>query len=61
LQSILLGTTLVAIAIVWLGALVLLIGRIRSALASSAGFLKLANRVAAFTFVGLACLVLVER
>jgi threonine/homoserine/homoserine lactone efflux protein len=61
LQSILLGTTLVGIAIVWLGALVLLIGRIRPALASSAGFLKLVNRLAAFIFVGLACLVLVER
>lgn len=61
LQSIILGTTLVGIAILWLGALVLPISRIRSAVASSAGFLKMANRLAALTFAGLACLVLVER
>ena len=61
LQSVLLGATLVGIAIVWLGALVLLVGRIRTAVASSASFLKLANRLSALAFVGLACLVFVER
>jgi threonine/homoserine/homoserine lactone efflux protein len=61
LQSVLLGATLVGIAIVWLGALVLLVGQIRSTVASSTGFLKVANRLAALAFVALACLVFVER
>lgn len=61
LQSVVLGMTLVGIAIVWLGVLVLLFDHVRSAVASSAGFLKMANRLAALIFVGLACrLVLVN-
>lgn len=55
LQSLLLGATLAAMAIVWIGVLVLLVGRFRSAVASSTTFLKLANRLAAVTFFGLAC------
>jgi threonine/homoserine/homoserine lactone efflux protein len=54
-QSLLLGVTLAGMAIAWIGALVLLAGRFRSAVASSTTFLKLANRLAAVTFLGLAC------
>lgn len=55
LQSLILGITLAGMAVIWLGTLVLLVGRFRSAVASSTAFLKLANRLAAVTFFGLAC------
>lgn len=62
LQSLVLGGTLAAMAIVWIGILVFLVGRFRSAVASNETFLKFANRLAAVTFVGLACrLALQER
>lgn len=59
-QSLLLGATLAGMAIVWLGSLVLLTGRFRSAVASSTTILKLANRLAAITFFGLACRLAVQ-
>lgn len=60
LQSIILGATLAGMAIVWIGVLVLLVGSFRSAVASSTTFLKLANRLAAITFFGLACRLAVQ-
>ena len=54
LQSFVLGTTLAGIAIIWIAGLVLLVGRFRSTVASSKPFLKVANRLAAVTFFGLA-------
>ena len=55
LQSLALGATLAGMAIAWIAVLVLLVGRFRSRVASSAPFLKLTNRLAAATFFGLAC------
>lgn len=55
LQSVVLGATLAGMAIVWIGGLVLVFARFRSALAANRTFLRLANRVAAATFLGLAC------
>lgn len=55
LQSAILGVTLAGMALVWIGALVLLVGRFRAAAASSQTFLRWANRLAAATFFGLAC------
>jgi threonine/homoserine/homoserine lactone efflux protein len=60
MQSFILGATLAGMAIVWIGMLVLLMGRFRSAVASSTTFLKLANRLAAVTFFGLACRLAVQ-
>jgi threonine/homoserine/homoserine lactone efflux protein len=60
LQSLVLGVTLASMAVIWIGALVLLVGRFRSAVASSTTFLKLANRLAAVTFFGLACRLAVQ-
>jgi threonine/homoserine/homoserine lactone efflux protein len=54
-QSLVLGATLAGMAVIWIGALVLLVGRFRSAVASSTTFLRLANRLAAVAFLGLAC------
>lgn len=59
-QSFILGVTLAGMAILWVGALVLVTGRFRSAVASSTTFLKLANRLAAVTFLGLACRLAVQ-
>jgi len=59
-QSLILGVTLAGMAILWIGALVLLVGRFRWAVASSTTFLKLANRLAAVTFFGLACRLAVQ-
>ncbi len=59
-QSCILGVTLAVMAILWIGALVLLVGSFRSAVASSTTFLKLANRLAAITFFGLACRLAVQ-
>lgn len=53
-QSIVLGLTLAAMAVAWVGMLVLLVGRARATVASNPLFLKLANRLAALAFVGLA-------
>jgi threonine/homoserine/homoserine lactone efflux protein len=60
LQSFILGATLGGMAIVWMGTLVLIVGRFRSAVASSTTFLSLANRLAAVAFFGLACRVAVQ-
>lgn len=54
LQSLVLGLTLAVMAIVWIGTLVFLVGHFRSVVSSSTTFRKLANRLAAATFVGLA-------
>lgn len=59
-QSLLLGVTLGAMAILWIGGLVVLAGRFRSILAENKLFLKIANKVAAITFFGLACRLAVE-
>ena len=59
-QSFVLGTTLAAMACLWIGLLVVVVGRFREAVAGSAGLLKAANRLAAMTFLGLACRLAVE-
>lgn len=60
LQSLALGLTLALMAVAWIGLMVLLVGRFRSAVAQNTTFLKLANRLAAVTFVGLACRLVAE-
>lgn len=60
LQSFILGVTLAGMAIIWLGAVVFVVGRFRSIVAGSTTFLKLANRLAAVTFFGLACRLAVQ-
>ena len=59
-QSLVLGTTLAVMAIAWIGLLVVMVGRFRTAVGSSPTFLKLANRLAAVTFFGLACRLAVQ-
>lgn len=54
MQSLILGTTLAGMAIMWIGILVILTGRFRSIVARSKTFRKLANRLAAITLVALA-------
>ena len=54
-QSLVLGATLAAMAVVWIGMMVLIVGRFRKAVGSNTVFLKFANRLAAVTFIGLAC------
>jgi threonine/homoserine/homoserine lactone efflux protein len=61
LQSLVLGLTLAGMATAWLGMLVVVIGRARNALTANALFLKVARRLAAATFVGLACKLATER
>jgi threonine/homoserine/homoserine lactone efflux protein len=60
LQSFLLGATLACMAIVGIGAFVLAVDRFRSLVAGSRKFLKVANRLAAVTFFGLAYRLAVE-
>jgi len=60
LQSFLLGLTLAFMAVAWIGFVVVVVGRFRSALASNTSFLKFANRLAAVTFFGLAYRLAVE-
>ena len=60
LQSLVLGSTLAIMAAAWIGIVVVLVGRFRAAVAASTTFLKLANRLAAATFVGLAYRLAVE-
>lgn len=60
MQSFLLGATLAGMAVVGIGAFVLVVGRFRSLVAGSTRFLKVANRLAAVTFFGLACRLAVE-
>jgi threonine/homoserine/homoserine lactone efflux protein len=55
LQSAVLGFTLAAMAVLWIGVLVVMVGRFRAVVASRRTFLKLTNRLAAVTFFGLAC------
>ncbi len=59
-QSLVLGTTLAAMALLWIGLIVVVVGQFRTAVASSARFLALANRLAAVTFFGLACRLAVQ-
>ena len=60
LQSFVLGATLAGMAMVWLGTVALVVGRFRSIVAGSTTFLKMANRLAAVTFFGLACRLAVQ-
>ena len=59
-QSFILGTTLAVMAVAWMGFIVIAVGRFRTAVATSPTFLKLANRLACVTFVGLACRLAVQ-
>ena len=60
MQSLVLGLTLAFMAVAWIGLVVIVVGRFRAAIASSTLFLKLANRLAAVTFAGLACRLALE-
>ena len=60
LQSATLGATLAVMALAWIGLMVVLVGRFRTAVARPA-FLRLVNRLAAATFVGLACRLAAEQ
>ena len=60
LQSFILGSTLAAIALVWVGGLALIIGRMRSFVAQSECFVAVLQRIAALAFVGLAARLLVS-
>lgn len=59
-QSLVLGSTLALMATIWIGLVVMGIGRFRAAMVRRPGFLKFANRLAAMTFVGLACRLAIE-
>lgn len=54
-QSLILGTTLALMAMAWMSLAVLAVGRFRTAVVSNTTLSKVANRLAALTFVGLAC------
>lgn len=60
LQSLLLGATLAVMALIWIGLVVLVVGRARAVIATNTTVLKLVNRLAAVTFVGLACRLAVQ-
>ncbi|MEE3101626.1 MAG: LysE family transporter, partial [Pseudomonadota bacterium] len=60
-QSLLLGATLAGMAVLWIGAMTLAAGRFRSVVAADPRFLRLANRLAAATFAGLALRLAVQR
>ncbi len=55
LQSLVLGSTLACMAVIWIGLVVIGVGRFRAAVVQRPGYLRCANRLAAVTFVGLAC------
>jgi threonine/homoserine/homoserine lactone efflux protein len=59
-QSLILGMTLAVMAVAWIGLVVMAVGRFRATIASNTTFLRLANRLAAVTFVGLACRLAIE-
>ncbi len=61
LQSLLLGSTLAVLAVMWIGLMVALVGRFRDGVARNPVFLKLANRLVAATFFGLACRLAAEQ
>ncbi len=61
LQSVVLGMTLAAMGVMWIGLMVALVVRFRDGVVRHPAFLKLANRLAAVTFVGLACRLAAER
>ena len=53
-QSLILGMTLALMAVVWIGLVVVAVGRFRSAISSNTTFHKFTGRLAAVTFIGLA-------
>jgi threonine/homoserine/homoserine lactone efflux protein len=61
IQSIILGVTLAAMAMVWIGLLVMISGYYRKDAAYNRTFLLIANRLASLTFLGLALRVALER
>lgn len=54
LQSLILGLTLAGMAVLWIGFVVAVVGKFRSAVVTQPKFLRFANKLAAATFVGLA-------
>lgn len=54
LQSLQLGLTLACMALIWLSILIVLVSRFRNSIATNELFLRVANRFAALTFIGLA-------
>jgi threonine/homoserine/homoserine lactone efflux protein len=61
IQSLILGTTLAVMAVGWIGLVVTLTGRFRETVALNGTFLRVANRLAAVTFFGLACRLALEQ
>jgi threonine/homoserine/homoserine lactone efflux protein len=61
LQSLVLGLTLAAVALVWVGALALATGRARARVAQSATVVRVLQRVAAVAFLGLAARLALSR
>jgi threonine/homoserine/homoserine lactone efflux protein len=59
-QSLVLGATLAAMALAWIGFVVLLVARFRAAFVASPAFLRVVQRLAAATFVGLAARLTLE-
>lgn len=60
IQSGLLGLTLAGMALLWISALVLLAGRFRARIATTAAIVGIANKLAAMTFLGLAGRLMLE-
>ena len=61
LQSLVLGMTLAVMAVAWIGLMVALVARFRDGVVRNPAFLRFANRLAAVTFLGLACRLAAER
>ncbi|GAA6189252.1 LysE family translocator [Litorivita sp. NS0012-18] len=60
-QSLVLGVTLAAMAVMWIGFVVLAVGRMRARIATSPAVLCMANRLAAVTFAALALRLAAQR
>lgn len=61
LQSFVLGGTLAVMAFLWIGSMVTILGRFRSSVATTETFQRVAQKLAALTFVGLALRLAVQR
>lgn len=59
-HGLILGMTLALVAIVWIGFVIVITGRFRETATQNIKFIKFANRLAAITFMGLACRLAIE-
>ena len=60
LQSLMLGATLAAMTLLWLGPVVLAVAQARAVVGRNRRVIKIVQRLAAISFVGLACRLAVE-